>query len=320
MQVLGLELSESGLLDAWNILAKGTLGVVASILLAATTEPRALLIGVERLHLPGLMVQIMSFMLRYVDVVGGEMNRMRIARESRGFQGRDVRHLKVVAQSAGALFIRSYERGERVHLAMLSRGYNGTMPVVHDRACRPRAVGDRRRAAAGRPRRHCRRLDGGVMTAHPPSLVVRDLAFAYPDGHQALFGVDLSLAAGERVALLGPNGAGKTTLVMHLNGILRGGHGEVEVAGLPVVAENLLEIRRRVGIVFQDPDDQLFMPTVREDVAFGPANLGVRGRRARRVRDRGARPGRDAGVRRPPAAPPVLSASAAGSRSRRCCR
>jgi len=115
------------------------------------------------------------------------------------------------------------------------------------------------------------------MTAHPPSLVVRDLAFAYPVGHQALFGVDLSLAAGERVALLGPNGAGKTTLVMHLNGILRGGHGEVEVAGLPVVAENLLEIRRRVGIVFQDPDDQLFMPTVREDVAFGPANLGVRG-------------------------------------------
>ena len=132
VQVLGLELSESGLLDAWNILAKGTLGVVASILLAATTEPRALLIGVERLHLPGLMVQIMSFMLRYVDVVGGEMNRMRIARESRGFQGRDVRHLKVVAQSAGALFIRSYERGERVHLAMLSRGYNGTMPAVHD--------------------------------------------------------------------------------------------------------------------------------------------------------------------------------------------
>ena len=76
-----------GLLGAWNILAKGTLGVVASILLAATTEPRALLLGLERLRLPALMVQIMSFMLRYVDVVGGEMHRMRIARESRGFQG-----------------------------------------------------------------------------------------------------------------------------------------------------------------------------------------------------------------------------------------
>ena len=110
-----------------------------------------------------------------------------------------------------------------------------------------------------------------------PSLVVRELAFAYPDGHQALYGVDLAVDQGERVALLGPNGAGKTTLVLHLNGILVGGHGSVEVAGLPVVPANLQEVRRRVGIVFQDPDDQLFMPTVREDVAFGPANLGLRG-------------------------------------------
>lgn len=132
VDVLGFGLSESGLLSAWNILAKGTLGVVASILLAATTPARELLLGVERLHMPPLMVQIMSFMFRYADVVGGEMARMRVARESRGFRGRDLRHLKVVAQSAGALFIRSYERGERVHLAMLSRGYTGTMPDVHD--------------------------------------------------------------------------------------------------------------------------------------------------------------------------------------------
>lgn len=132
VDVLGFGLSESGLLSAWNILAKGTLGVVASILLAATTPARELLLGVERLHMPPLMVQIMSFMFRYADVVGGEMARMRVARESRAFQGRDLRHLKVVAQSAGALFIRSYERGERVHLAMLSRGYTGTMPDVHD--------------------------------------------------------------------------------------------------------------------------------------------------------------------------------------------
>jgi cobalt transport protein ATP-binding subunit len=104
---------------------------------------------------------------------------------------------------------------------------------------------------------------------------VEDLAFAYPDGHQALYGVDLRLEPGERVAMLGPNGAGKTTLVLHLNGILRAGRGRVEVAGLPVAGRDLREVRRRVGIVFQDPDDQLFMPTVGEDVAFGPRNLGL---------------------------------------------
>ncbi|MBM7515933.1 energy-coupling factor ABC transporter ATP-binding protein [Nocardioides nitrophenolicus] len=114
-----------------------------------------------------------------------------------------------------------------------------------------------------------------------PVLDVRQLAFAYPDGHQALFGVDLHVHAGERVALLGPNGAGKTTLVLHLNGILSGetghGGGSVAVSGLPVTKKNLLEIRRRVGIVFQDPDDQLFMGSVRADVGFGPANLGLKG-------------------------------------------
>ncbi|WP_309144536.1 ABC transporter ATP-binding protein [Streptomyces sp. BR123] len=114
-------------------------------------------------------------------------------------------------------------------------------------------------------------------TAAPASLEVSGLAYAYPDGHQALFGVDLTVGRGERVALLGPNGAGKTTLVLHLNGILAGGVGTVAVAGLPVEKRNLAEIRRRVGIVFQDPDDQLFMPTVREDVAFGPAAAGMRG-------------------------------------------
>ena len=110
-----------------------------------------------------------------------------------------------------------------------------------------------------------------------PVLDVRGLAYAYPDGHQALYGVDLHVHSGEMVALLGPNGAGKTTLVLHLNGILSAGAGSVTVSGMPVARENLREIRRRVGIVFQDPDDQLFLGTVRQDVAFGPANLGVSG-------------------------------------------
>ena len=113
--------------------------------------------------------------------------------------------------------------------------------------------------------------------AGEPVIELRGVAFAYPDGRQALFGVDLEIRRHERVALLGPNGAGKTTLALHCNGVLRAGAGEVRVDGLTVAKEHLAEIRRRVGIVFQDPDDQLFMPTVRDDVAFGPANFGVQG-------------------------------------------
>ena len=111
-----------------------------------------------------------------------------------------------------------------------------------------------------------------------PSLDVSGLRYAYPDGHVALDGVDLRAGKGERVALLGPNGAGKTTLVLHLNGILAG-EGSVTVAGLTVSKDRavLAEIRRRVGIVVQDPDDQLFLPPVAEDVAVGPAKLGLRG-------------------------------------------
>jgi len=110
-----------------------------------------------------------------------------------------------------------------------------------------------------------------------PALELRGVEFAYPDGREALRGVDLTIREGERVALIGPNGSGKTTLALHLNGILRPAVGSVIVAGIPVEEPNLVEIRRRVGLVFQDANDQLFMPSVREDVAFGPANLGLSG-------------------------------------------
>ncbi|MFG2114647.1 cobalt ECF transporter T component CbiQ [Streptomyces sp. NPDC048718] len=130
--VLGVSLSVPGLWGAWNVLAKGTLGVAASVLLAATTELRALLLGLQRLRLPSLLVQIASFMIRYGDVITDEMRRMSIARRSRGFEASGVRHWGVLAKSAGALFIRSYERGERVHLAMVSRGYTGSIPVIDE--------------------------------------------------------------------------------------------------------------------------------------------------------------------------------------------
>jgi cobalt/nickel transport system ATP-binding protein len=112
-----------------------------------------------------------------------------------------------------------------------------------------------------------------------------DLRFRYPNGLLALDGIDLLVEHGERVAVLGPNGAGKTTCMLHLNGLLMG-EGELEVAGLRVGRDSLRELRARVGLVFQDPDDQLFMPTVREDVAFGPLNMGLEREEVdRRVRE-----------------------------------
>ncbi|MCX4801067.1 cobalt ECF transporter T component CbiQ [Streptomyces sp. NBC_01214] len=132
VQVLGMSLSVSGLWGAWNVLAKGTLGVAASVLLASTTELRALLLGLQRLKLPPLLVQIASFMIRYGDVISDELRRMSIARRSRGFEASGIRHWGVLAKTAGALFIRSYERGERVYLAMVSRGYAGSMPVIDE--------------------------------------------------------------------------------------------------------------------------------------------------------------------------------------------
>ncbi|MFN8042087.1 MAG: ABC transporter ATP-binding protein [Mycobacterium sp.] len=110
-----------------------------------------------------------------------------------------------------------------------------------------------------------------------PAIRVENLSYHYPDGRVALDGVDLNIAPGERVAILGPNGAGKTTLMLHLNGALSASSGTVEIGGMALNRKNLREIRRRVGVVFQDPDDQLFMPTVAQDVAFGPANFGVTG-------------------------------------------
>lgn len=115
--------------------------------------------------------------------------------------------------------------------------------------------------------------DPPLLPAGTPLVRVSGLDFRYPDGRQALMDVSFTVKAGERVALVGPNGAGKSTLLLHLNGILAA-DGRVQIAGLPVIAQNLPRIRALVGLVFDDPDDQLFSPTVYEDVAFGPLHMG----------------------------------------------
>jgi len=112
------------------------------------------------------------------------------------------------------------------------------------------------------------------LSGDAPILTVNDLHFSYPDGHQALHGISLKIGRGEKVALVGPNGSGKSTLMLHINGLLAG-QGEIMVSGLPVISDNYPIIRARVGLVFQNPDDQLFSPSVYEDVAFGPLHMGL---------------------------------------------
>lgn len=130
VDLLGLSLSVDGLLGGWNILVKGTLGVLVSLTLAATTPLPDLVAGLQRLGAPELVVTIATLMLRYVDVIAGEARRMRIARLSRGDDPRFLWQAGATTRGVGALFVRSYERGERVHLAMLSRGWTGRMPQL----------------------------------------------------------------------------------------------------------------------------------------------------------------------------------------------
>ncbi|MDJ0359513.1 cobalt ECF transporter T component CbiQ [Rhodococcus sp. H29-C3] len=128
--VLGMEVSRTGLWAAWGIIVKGTLGVAVSLTLAATTDPRELPVGLTRLRVPSFIATIVVLMLRYVELLAAEADRMRIARLARGDDPRAFHQIAATARGVGGLFLRSYERGERVHLAMASRGFDGAIPAM----------------------------------------------------------------------------------------------------------------------------------------------------------------------------------------------
>jgi cobalt/nickel transport system permease protein len=139
VEVAGLALSVSGLYAAWGIVVKGTLGVAASLTVAATTSAREIPVALSRLGVPALVTSMLVLMIRYIDVLAAEVSRIRVARVSRGDSPRVLHQAGAIAKGIGALFLRSYERGERVYLAMLSRGFDGRVPEVAVIGARPRA-------------------------------------------------------------------------------------------------------------------------------------------------------------------------------------
>jgi energy-coupling factor transporter ATP-binding protein EcfA2/energy-coupling factor transporter transmembrane protein EcfT len=240
---------------ALALLVKSYISAAAVLVVVATTPMPKLLRGIEALGAPRFLVDVVQFLYRYLFVVSEQAQHMLLAARSRG--GTRFGGFAAAAGAVAVLFARSYARADGIHRAMLARS--------------------RLDAAAG-----AEGVGPGVVIA------IRGLRYRYQDGTQALDGIDFELLPGETVALLGPNGSGKTTFVHHLNGLLAG-EGEVTVCGLRVEKANLPAIRRKVGLVFQDSDEQLFMPTVLEDVSFGPLNLGQAPEQARRAAERALR-------------------------------
>ena len=263
-----LMLSAAGLAVLGTVAAKATIGTVSAVLLGATTSYPAVLRALESLPRPQAITVIAAFSYRYLFVLTDEAahdarraRRARVPAAHRARRGRDrpARRLAVPA--------RARARGTRIPCD------GGAWICRLDARARAADVPARRRGVPRRAGRGIARPRVGVEVAGELAIHASGVRFRYPDGRVALDGVDLHVGHGERVAILGPNGAGKTTLMLHLNGLLTG-EGKLEVAGLEVGRRTLRELAR-VGLVFQDPDDQLFMPTVREDVAFGPLNLGL---------------------------------------------
>jgi energy-coupling factor transporter ATP-binding protein EcfA2/energy-coupling factor transporter transmembrane protein EcfT len=237
-------------LRAAALAEKSFLSGLGALLLIATTPLNRLLAAIESLRAPRVLTLVVQFLYRYLFVISEQAQHMRLAAQSRSPAGASrILGFHASAGAVGVLFARSWERADGVYNAMLARGYSRQRP-----ACGERPVED--------------------APATQSLIQVRGLRYRYPDGTLALNGVDFHLDAGECVALFGANGSGKTTFALHLNGLLEG-EGLVEVCGMRVAKDTVSRIRAKVGLVFQDSDEQLFMPTVLEDVAFGPGNLGL---------------------------------------------
>ena len=244
------------------------LGVLCMMTLVSVSSSSEIYAALGRLRVPAVFVMLISFIERYLELFRDQIMTMQRAIVARAPRMSRRRMVGVYGGLAGNLIVRASEKGERVFAAMEARGYTGTMPMLV-----PPKFGASEILACCVPHFLSSPLWRSIKGE--PMLVFDNVVYDYPDGTHALDGLSFAIEAGERVALLGPNGAGKSTLMLHTNGILLPRSGSVRVGGMLVDKAHLVEVREAVGLVFQDPEDQLFMPSVHEDIGFGPLNMGL---------------------------------------------
>ncbi len=269
-----------------SILVRGMLSVQILIVLIRSTGYLRFCRSLQRLGVPAALTAQLLFVFRYIRLLSEETLEMLRARDARGY-GRRSYPIGLWAETVGQLLLRTLDRAEHIHNAMLAEDLRGASPPSIPAAAKSGGGAIPSSSPRGAPRCWPRGLSGppsgwrrssyktnfSVMSHH--YLRFDDVRYTYPDGHEALRGVSFTLRHGEKAALVGMNGAGKSTLLLHTDGLLLPSSGRVDVGGITVTRKTLPIVRQTVGLVFQDADNQLFMPTVGEDVAFGPANMGL---------------------------------------------
>ncbi|WP_373231994.1 cobalt ECF transporter T component CbiQ [Cohnella sp.] len=264
-QLLGFMATEEGVQRASVILLKLVNANLLLTYLLSVTPLFVLLRSLRSIGVPAILLELMMLMMRYFFLIKDEAVSMSRAQRARGMKlngwAWSARTYRRFGQLVGVLFLRAYQRSQRIYIAMSARGgLEGEIPLISDNGSKA--------AEASIP------VPGAGSGLSRLAVQVREVTFSYGN-IKALNGVSFDIPVGCKVALMGPNGAGKSTLISLLNGLELSQSGEVRLFGDAVKRDNGDRLRRRVGVVYQDPDDQIFSTSVEEDVAFGPRNLGL---------------------------------------------